>query len=265
MSIKTPTNESTANALVLAIVDSMVQISVERRVDRTLENDKTYAERIHKEIFSKIEILRKRIENAVLYLQNHDKWISVERLTEIENIVKKLVANKDFKTQFGHTFLQFLGIEKLEEDVNEKNKSIAGSQPVENDQPQRPQLFSHQEQLDIYKEGLAAYEEKLYPDASDIFFLLTVITPSVPEFWYALASAEEQNQNYVDAIVSFMLAANLETKDLKAYINAANLMVLIGKKEEAKIFLKEALERSKNDELLKNQQEDVEAVYNSLN
>ena len=96
--------------------------------------------------------------------------------------------------------------------------------------------------LDIYEIGLEFYNQGDYESAIKIFYLLTVIDPEIPAYWYVLGLAEHQEKNYEIAIIAYRFTFLLKFDAMDALTNACLCFNSLGKVDEKVQFLNEMTE-----------------------
>lgn len=94
----------------------------------------------------------------------------------------------------------------------------------------------------LYSTAYACYDEGLFVEASDIFTQLTLIDPQQEAYWFGLAASRQMEKKYKPALYAWGFAALLSKDDPLPHFHAAECLVSLNQKEEAKIALSAALE-----------------------
>lgn len=73
-----------------------------------------------------------------------------------------------------------------------------------------------------------------HADAANLFFMLTVLNPSVKDYWNGLGLAEKDNAHFDNALRAFNIASLFDEKDPYPHFYAAGCHIELKHKEEAK-------------------------------
>lgn len=86
----------------------------------------------------------------------------------------------------------------------------------------------------IYAFAGRLYEDKRFQDASDVFFLLTLLKPNQYAFWVGLGLADQQLEGYRQALESYGYAMFLDLDDPQAHLYAAQCFYHLNEFDKAK-------------------------------
>lgn len=108
------------------------------------------------------------------------------------------------------------------------------------------------ETLDLYTSAYARYESGLYEDAAEIFTKLTLLDPQESLYWKGLASAKQMSKKYQAALYAWGVVVLLCEEDPLPHFHAAECLLSLEKKEEAKKALASATRLKIEDPVLEN-------------
>jgi len=102
----------------------------------------------------------------------------------------------------------------------------------------------------LYSAAYAHYESGLYTEAGDLFTQLTLMDPQEESFWRGLAASRQMGQKYTSALYAWGVVSILSKDDPLTHLHAAECLLSLQKKEEAKAALNAALQLAKDNSQL---------------
>lgn len=81
--------------------------------------------------------------------------------------------------------------------------------------------FSPQQQERLYALGYQYYNQARYADAVSCFTKLTLCNPFMQPYWYGLASSQQMQARYTEALHAWGVAALLQEKNPQPHFHAA--------------------------------------------
>lgn len=105
-------------------------------------------------------------------------------------------------------------------------------------------------QEDLYAAGFALYEGGKYSEAADCFRVLTTEEPGDRRFWMGLGAAHQLLENYELSLQAYACAAELEPKNPKIHMHAAECFWALGNKSQAEEALVSASSFAEDPKLL---------------
>lgn len=205
--------------IISKLIDPLVAVAVEERPPSSLESNAQFHKRLKKSLLKSFHDFQDRLEDAVKILDHFGKWPNDARMEKTIN------------------FLQHR--EELEEEIR-KGRTL-----------QDIVQFTNEELINFYKVGLEMYNKQSYREASNIFLLLTQLNTKIAAFWSALGGAEEKCGELQEAMMVYLLAAELEVDTLAPYLHGAKCLLLLHRPEDAQKVLNRALERAEENQSLR--------------
>ena len=98
-----------------------------------------------------------------------------------------------------------------------------------------------------YEYAMELYNKKRYEEAGNILLVLIFLNPKVSAFWVGLGFSEEMKEVYQSALLSYLMALEVNPEDLKPALYAASMHLRLKEKEKAKFLLDQAIEQAGND------------------
>jgi tetratricopeptide (TPR) repeat protein len=92
-----------------------------------------------------------------------------------------------------------------------------------------------------YKFGSQLYQRKDFQSAADTFLFLIALSPGIRSFWIALARAEENLGQDESALLSYMMALELDHDDLMPVFDCLNCLRRMQRTQEGAEMLEKAL------------------------
>ena len=214
------------------LIDPLLEAVCSERAPSKLESETHYKARLKAQMHEAFEIFQKRLQKGVQILRQ-------------ENLLPAALE--------GETFLNFLrDREKIAEDLK---KGVALQETLQ---------ITDEEMLLCYQEGEKKYHHHAYREASDVFLVLCQLNPKVSGFWAAFGSAEEKCGDIESALRAYILAAELDSESLTAYVQAANCLLELKQVEKARALLELALKRAVENPLLAATQPLVEKMLKEI-
>lgn len=102
------------------------------------------------------------------------------------------------------------------------------------------QSWSKEEQEAIYASAFSLYQKGSYAEAAEFFTSLVICDPYGEKYWRGLASSRQMEGKYVDSLRAWSLSSLLAARDPWPHFHAAECLLSLGNKEEAKKALNEA-------------------------
>jgi len=134
---------------------------------------------------------------------------------------------------------------------------------------QNPQnAFSLQQQERLYALGYQYYHQARYADAVDCFTKLSFCNPFMQPYWCALASSEQMQAHYTEALHAWGVAALLQEKSPQPHFHAAECYFSLKEYTEAFKALQMAetlVTQSPEDQALLAKIYALKEVYNGKN
>ncbi len=93
--------------------------------------------------------------------------------------------------------------------------------------------FTEEELHSLYIAAHQFYETGDYKKASEMFTVLAKAGPFEPHYWYGLASSEQMQKKYRDALHAWGVVAILQTEDPMIHFHAAECLISEGETKEA--------------------------------
>jgi len=113
-------------------------------------------------------------------------------------------------------------------------------------QGERPH-WSKEEQESLYTSAYSLYQTGKFSDAAALFTQLILCDPFVERSWRGLASAQQMDRKYKEALHAWALVALMTSDDPAPHLHAAECLLAIGEKIEALKALNEVEKRLSND------------------
>lgn len=101
-----------------------------------------------------------------------------------------------------------------------------------------PKSMSLKEQETLYSAAFGLYEIGNYPRACDLFGKLVLHNPYEIRFWKGVASTQQMQKNYREALHAWAITSLLSGHEPSAHFHAAECYLSLGEIEEAKKALK---------------------------
>jgi len=99
----------------------------------------------------------------------------------------------------------------------------------------------------LYSTAYAYYESGLFAEAGNIFTKLTLDDPQEEAYWRGLAAARQMEHKYKSALYAWGLVSILSKDDPMPHFHAAECMLSLNQREEAKTALNAALQLARED------------------
>jgi type III secretion system low calcium response chaperone LcrH/SycD len=93
--------------------------------------------------------------------------------------------------------------------------------------------YTEEELSTLYTAAHQYYETGDYKKAGDLFSLLAKAAPFEPHYWRGLASSQQMQKNYKDALHAWSVAAILHEHDPWVHFHAAECLISEGDAKEA--------------------------------
>lgn len=213
-------------------IDPLVAIAAEDRPPSSLESQEEFQKRLQSSLLKSFHDFQDRLGEAVNTLDHHAKWPHDARMEKMQALL--------------------IHPETLEEELA-KGRTL-----------QEIVQFTNEESLTFYQVGLEMYNLKAYREACNIFLLLTQLNGKIAAFWSALGSAEEKCGELQEALMVYLLAAELETTTLAPFLHAAKCLIAMHRFEDAQKVLQRALERAEENPSLGQQKDKVQAMLKGI-
>lgn len=213
-------------------IDPLIALTVDARPPTPLESKTHFQKRLKKSLLNTIHNLQERLANAVELLKKENLWPKDERLEKAKAI--------------------FAQPKLLEKELTE-NKTL-----------QEMMQITNKEMGQIYEIGWRFLHQGSFHDASDIFLLLAQMNPRVAAFWSAFGNSEEKQENYQQAMIVFLLAAELEEQTLIPYLHGVKCLLKLHRHEDAQRVLQRALERVEENPKFKPFKETIKQMLQAI-
>lgn len=215
------------------LIDPLLQAVYSEKEPSLLESETHYKARLKAQMHGAFEIFQKRLQKGLQILKQQKKLPSCFQ----DEIFLNVLNNP----------------EKIAEDWS---RGIALQETLQ---------ITDEEMLLCYQEGRKKYDHHAYREASDVFLVLCQLNPKVSAFWVAFGSAEEKCGDSESASRAYILAAELDSESLTAYVQAAKCLLELKRVEKARALLELALERAVENPLLAATQPLVEKMLQKMN
>lgn len=103
--------------------------------------------------------------------------------------------------------------------------------------------FSQKTYAQFFDAGRDLYEQKLFKQAADVFFLLSFINHSYYNVWLMLGLSEQKCGNFDSALKAYAMATITNIDTPESFLRAADCCLEMGDQNEAKLYVEEALPR----------------------
>lgn len=167
---------------------------------------------------------------------------SIKKLNkELERVDEAIDTFERNKTRF----LSNEELDKLNNDLHEYANNIKNLQPLKFSDVKEKSIkdilgISDHILYCYYKVAFHLFDEKIYQEASNIFFYLSLLNPLVKDYWLALGVCEKEKKNYNGSLIAFAIASLMDEKDPVPYLNSASCYILIKDADNAQIELENA-------------------------
>lgn len=105
--------------------------------------------------------------------------------------------------------------------------------------------LSPKEREIAYSLGHEHYSQGEYRKAKKLFLTLIFSDPSQSSYWKGFAASVQMQEKYAEAAQAWAMVALLNERDPLPHFHAAECLLAVGEKSEAKLALKSAEERLK--------------------
>jgi type III secretion system low calcium response chaperone LcrH/SycD len=95
-----------------------------------------------------------------------------------------------------------------------------------------------------YSNGYELYQEGRYEEAVQVFTSLTILNPYQPKFWFSLAASHHLAGDYTEALQAYLLSSAIDEENPDPLMQASRCAAELGRFDEEKELLKQALELS---------------------
>jgi tetratricopeptide (TPR) repeat protein len=136
---------------------------------------------------------------------------------------------------------------RAEKGIDFFNKQIMTTELLAEKTPEEIWGLESEKVHKIYHLACDLYEKKNYEDASDLFLLLTTISPDRIVFWKGLGYSSQQVKDYAAAAVAYEFALDLEPKEAELYPCFLRTLCEMGHRDQALEVLKELMEHEFDD------------------
>lgn len=94
-------------------------------------------------------------------------------------------------------------------------------------------VFSIEEQEELYAIAYQCYENGIYTTASQFFTKLVLCNPFEEKYWRGLASSQQMLKTYLDALHAWSQCALLAAEDPLPHFHAAECLFSLNEKQDA--------------------------------
>ncbi|MEI8301137.1 MAG: SycD/LcrH family type III secretion system chaperone [Chlamydiota bacterium] len=134
-------------------------------------------------------------------------------------------------------------------------------QNIENHSMMSPHDFTNEDISLLYSLGVNLYEQGDYTQAKTVFQRLVLAKPHEKKFWMALGASLQMKKHYQEALTSWAMASLIQDEDPTPHFHAAECLLCLEDKTQAKKALQEAKKRSENDPLLEKKIQALELAW----
>ncbi|MFX0197420.1 MAG: SycD/LcrH family type III secretion system chaperone [Candidatus Hodarchaeota archaeon] len=224
-----PLNDVEHDRLVMAIFDEFGSMAITAQTPIILTTLET-----RKRLRSLIEIEFPRV--AVLCYQELSPDMNIQTIGRISCDWKNLL---ELRNKTGNLLMDVTAARYLEFMIHSFHNGLVTLQELEG--------MSDEEMETIYALGYNFFTYGKYEAAKDIFVSLTAYGPYTAHYWSALGAANQQMQDYAEAIAAYDMAIANDEKDVKSYVYRAESQILSGNVEAGIKDLEEVLMIAKKD------------------
>lgn len=94
----------------------------------------------------------------------------------------------------------------------------------------------------IYNCGLRLFQNQLYEEASDVFYILSFIDYKRHNAWTALGLSEKKLEKWEPALAAFSMAVITDFQDPVSFLQCGECHIALGQSQDAKDCIEKALE-----------------------